>query len=253
MLTLHAISQSSIGIFEGNFEYQTMASSNGVRFAPTKEAELDPALRRLASTLPRSKPGAIMMAEVPGPVGIPDLVALPGPGPALQRRLDSLIPPVLNPVGVEVLSALYVRREIGIEALKRKCGQSDRTVSRALRDLEKKGAAIANGKLWRKADAMIPVGNIYALEAKVDDWRKGVRQAFRYRAWCSSSALVLSRMPRNCDPLFSTVRRLGIGLALDDQWLVRPPLSKIAPKEMLWGSEHFVAALGFAPTRSPLL
>ncbi|MFJ8637943.1 hypothetical protein [Streptomyces sp. NPDC093610] len=253
MLMRHAISQNSFGIFEGNFEYQTMASSNGVRFAPIKEAELDPALRRLASTLPRSKPGAIMMAEVPGPVGIPDLVALPGPGPALQRRLDSLIPPVLNPAGVEVISALHVNREISIATLKRRCGQSDRALSRTLHDLERKGAVISSGKLWRKSDAMIPVGNIYALEAKVDDWRKGVRQAFRYRAWCSSSALILSKMPRNPEPLLSVVQRLGIGLALDDQWLVRPPLFKIASKEMLWGSEHFVAALGFSPTRSPLL
>lgn len=253
MLTPQAISQSGFGIFEGNFEYQTMASSNGVRFAPTREAELDPALRRLASSLPRSKPGAIMMAEVPGPVGIPDLVALPGPGPALRRRLDSLISPVLNPIGVEVLSALNVRRGISVEAVKRKCGYSDRAVARALRDLEGKGAVIADGKLWRKSDAMIPVGNIYALEAKVDDWRKGVRQAFRYRAWCNSSALVLSKIPKDSDPLLSAVRRLGIGLALDDQWLVRPPLFKISPKEMLWGSEHFVAALGFSPTRFPQL
>lgn len=228
-----------------------MASSSGVRFAPTKEALLDPALRRLAATLPRSKPGVIMMAEVPGPVGIPDLVVLPGPSHALRRRLDSRIPPVLQRAEAEVLAMLNVRRALSLETLVKKSGYGQQSVSRMLRKLERQGAVISSGKLWRRAEEVIPVGNIYALEAKVDDWRKGARQAFRYRSWCGSSALVLSRLPKDRAPLLATVERLRIGLALEDQWLVRPPLSRISPAQSLLGSEHFIAALGFTPTRFP--
>lgn len=253
MLTSVAISENVYSELEGNFEYQSMTSANGVRFSPTKEAALDPALRALARSLPRSSPGVVMMAEVPGPVGIPDLLALPGSGARLARRLDSKIPPVLRQVDIEILTALRVRQGITMETVKSRVNRADRTIYQSLRNLCGTGAAVTSGRLFYRAESLEPVGNIYALEAKVDDWKKGVRQAFRYRAWCNASALVLSRIPKDRVPLISAAQRLSIGLAWEDQWIVRPKICKLDRVHRLWGSEHFVAALGFTPTKYPQL
>lgn len=230
-----------------------MTSSNGVPFTPTKEAVLDPALRSLARALPRSNPGVVMMAEVPGPVGVPDLIALPGSGDGLRKRLESKIRPVLRRADVELLAALKVRQGVTVETLRARVVGGNRAFNQSLRELTKDGAVIIDGRLIYRAESMAPVGHIYALEAKVDDWKKGVRQAFRYRSWCSASALVLSRMPKDREPLLSAARRLQIGLAWEDRWLIRPRVVKLDPVQHLLGSEHFVAALGFTPTRYPQL
>ncbi len=230
-----------------------MTSSHGVRFSPTKEASLDPALRNLAQALPQSTLGVAMIAEMPGPSGIPDLVALPNPGAALTRRLDSKIPAILSRTAIEIVASLKVRQGITLKSLQSRVPRADRTISQSLRHLIESGAIIQEGNLLYRAGPLQPVGNLYALEAKVDDWRKGIRQAFRYQSWCSASSLVLSRMPKNSDLLISTSRRLSIGLALEDRWIVRPRISRIDHVQRLWGSEHFIAALGFAPTKSPQL
>ncbi|MFJ5017019.1 hypothetical protein [Streptomyces griseoluteus] len=251
MLTPAIISHSFQ--LEGNFEYRSMTSSHGVRFTPTKEAALDPALRTLARSLSRKPPGVIMIAEMPGPSGIPDLVALPGSGVHLMKRLESQIPPVLKRTDIEVIAALKVRQGISPEALKSRVHRAEKTVLQSVRDLSQSGAVLKSGKLLYRAEALQSVGRLYALEAKVDDWKKGMRQAFRYRSWCDASTLVLSQMPRNREPLLATARRLNIGLALEDRWIVRPRVAKPDYIQRLWGSEHFVAALGFAPTKSPQL
>ncbi|MFF8880530.1 hypothetical protein [Streptomyces flaveolus] len=249
MLTRAGISQDFQ--LEGNFEYRSMTSSYGVRFSPTKEAALDPALRTLARSLPQSSPGLIMIAEMPGPSGIPDLIALPGMGTPLIKRLESQIPPVLKRADIEVIAALKVRQGITLDTLKSRVHRPERTVLQSVRNLTQSGAVSKKDKLLLRAEALQPVGHLYALEAKVDDWKKGVRQAFRYRSWCDASALILSQLPKNREPLLAAAQRLNIGLALEDRWLVRPRISKLDRIQRLWGSEHFVAALGFSPTKYP--
>lgn len=250
MLTRSELQQRSHEELEGIFEYLSMNSSTGVRFTPTKEALLDPALRTLAKSLPRANKGVAMMAEVPGPVGIPDLVALPAPGKDLTARLNSGIPPILHQSSIQVISALKIRQGISVSGLALKLEKTERSVSTTLRDLIRTKAARMDAGLAYRAPELIPVGRIYALEAKVDDWRKGVRQAFRYRAWCDASALVIGRMPKDPEPLMKAAERLNLGLACEDKWIIRPRISQNSSLNRLWGSEHFVAALGFNPTKS---
>lgn len=228
-----------------------MASASGVRFAPTREAALDPALRSLANALPRSKSGLVMIAEAPGPVGIPDLIALPGSGDALNRRLESGIPPTLRQIDAEVIASLKVRQGMTRSALVSRVGRGERAVVESVRGLLRSRAVISDGYLFYRAECLVPVGHIYALEAKVDDWRKGMRQAFRYRAWCSASAVVLSHIPKDRGPLVDAARRLNVGLALEDSWIVRPRIERLGRAQHLLGSEHLVAAIGFSPAKYP--
>ncbi|WP_158942418.1 hypothetical protein [Streptomyces sp. ERV7] len=157
----------------------------------------------------------------------------------------------MREIDIEIVAALNPRQGLTVETIKSRVGRSDRAVSQGLRNLSETGAVLTRGGLFYRAESLEPVGNIYALEAKVDDWRKGVRQAFRYRAWCNASALVLSRMPKNREPLISAAHRLNIGLACEDQWIVRPKICKLDRANRLRGSEHFVAALSFSPVRYP--
>ncbi|MDT0318082.1 hypothetical protein [Streptomyces millisiae] len=246
-----SLQQVSIN-FQETVEYRSNTTAAGVRFTPTIEAALAPMMRSLAASLPRAHRGVAMMAEVPGPVGIPDLVVMPAPGKALKNRLASGIPPVLKQAHVHMLVTLKFQQGTGVRALAKRLGKSDEWTAAALRELSQNGAAILRNGLAYRAEEVRPTGRIYALEAKVDDWRSGVRQAFRYRAWCDASVLVVARMPKDKTPLLEAVRRLHLGLACGDEWIIRPRISPIGMHNRLLGSEHFVAAIGFTPTRFPL-
>src|ERR1700754_3126847 len=91
-------------------EFRSLTETSGKRFEPIGERLLEPALRSLAIRLPRASLGVTVVAEMPGPVGVPDLVAIPAPGDALDKRLRSTIPPQLSLGNVDILANLSTKR-----------------------------------------------------------------------------------------------------------------------------------------------
>lgn len=218
------------------------ADMPGRRFPPTAERELYPALQELAAFLPGCCSGVLLIAEMPGPRGLPDLVAVPI-GEELGRRLSHSCPPLLNWNDARLVAACTTLRPTSVEVLARRLGHDVEGTRRRVRRLIQQTALLQVGSGYVRCKAMQPVGRIYALEAKVDDWCGGLGQALRYGTWADAATLVVSRLPRDPSRAVAQAQRLGLGLAVGRRWLVRPTIRPLSRAQRLWSSEHVVATL----------
>lgn len=224
-------------------EQASLSGRPGRRFAPEAERELEPVLRGLAARLPGAVRGVSVIAEMPGPAGLPDLVAVPLT-PALAQRLTYWSPPLLSWPDVRLVAAASVNRPLTVSVLARRLTTSEQGIRRHVSRLVHCGALTLteSGCVLRPA-AIKPVGTLYALEAKVDNWSAGLDQALRYSAWADASAVVVSRLPRDHSKAVTLARTLQLGLAHGPRWLVRPMVRRLEFARRLWASEHVVAAL----------
>ena len=233
----------SDGMLARLHEQPTRLERAGRRFVPEAERQLEPVLRALAARLPGAGQGVRVIAEMPGPAGLPDLVAVPLTS-SLASRLGYGCPPLLSWPDVRVVAAASVNRPMSVAVLARRVGVAEGLVRRTVPRLLECGALIRTGRdgLFRPS-AMAPVGRLYALEAKVDDWSAGLGQALRYSSWADASAVVVSRLPRDHSKAIALAQDLQLGLALGSRWLVRPTVRRLEFARRLWASEHVVAAL----------
>jgi hypothetical protein len=89
------------------------------------------------------------------------------------------------------------------------------------------------------------VGRLYAIETKVRDWQRAVRQARIYALWCDSYVIVMPRISRgSLQQMVAAVAADRAGLVVDRKWVRRPRLARTSSAHRLWGSEHVVAAFG---------
>lgn len=219
-----------------------MRTRAGRRFLPAAELQLSPVLRALAGRLPGAAGGIIAVAELVGPAGLPDLVAMPSTA-ALHERLALGVPALLAEGDARLVAACSAIRPLSLGAIARRAALSESGVERRLRRLASVGAVLPMSRGWVRASTLRPAGRLYALEAKVSDWQGGIAQALRYGGWADGSGAVLGRLPRNQGPAIEQAHRLGVGLALQDRWLVRPRVHQLPVARRLWASEHLVAAL----------
>lgn len=224
-------------------EQGSLRERPGRRFTPGAERELEPVLRGLAARLPGAGRGVSVIAEMPGPAGIPDLVAVPLTT-SLAQRLNHRTSPLLSWPDVRIVAAASVNRPLSSAVVARRIGIQEQAVLRHVPRLVHLGALTKTetGCLLRPA-AMEPVGTLYALEAKVDDWSAGLDQALRYSSWADASAVVVLRLPRDHSRAVALAKDLQLGLALGSRWLVRPTVRRLEFARRLWASEHVVAAL----------
>lgn len=224
-------------------EQASLRERPGCRFLPNAERELEPVLRGLAARLPGAGRGVSVIAEMPGPAGLPDLVAVPLTS-SLAERLNHWSPPLLSWPDVRLVAAASVNRALTVAVLARRVAVPEHAIRRHVSRLVHLGALTrtTTGCLLRPA-AMRPVGTLYALEAKVDNWSAGLDQALRYSSWADASAVVVSRLPRDHSRAITLARDLQLGLALGPRWLVRPTVRRLEFARRLWASEHVVAAL----------
>lgn len=217
----------------------------GRRFEPIHERELESDSLRAARALPAAHRGLIVLRELAGPFGIPDLVAVVGVPNRLEDRLALGVPPLLNQVDAGVVAAAAPRAARTVETLAARLGWRAASVQRRLPELVRVGALIAAGPATYVRPAPLqPVGRLYAIEAKVKDWRRALRQARTYSLWCDSYVLVMASLSSGSQPtLVEAVKDDGAGLVVAGRWLQRPRLGRRSPAQRLWGSEHLVAAL----------
>jgi hypothetical protein len=220
----------------------------GRRFLPGAERALDPVLRNLAARLPGAVKGVSVIAEMPGPTGLPDLLAIPMT-PRLAARLELQCPPLLAWSDARLAAACSPRHPLSAPTLARRVDGDIRAVTRRLSRLSACGALVkAKSGYFLRTPELEPVGRLYALEAKVDDWSGGFGQALRYGTWADASAVVVHQLPRDSSRAVQLATTLGLGLAHETRWLVRPRLRRLSLAHRLWASEHVVAAMaGAAP------
>jgi hypothetical protein len=225
---------------------ETARPHPGRQFEPIQELPLVEVALAACSKLPNAHRGLLVIRELVGPIGIPDLTAVVGDGLPLQKRLELPIPPLLNRIDAAVVAAAHTRTASSVDELARRNGWPIQTVARRIPRLLKSGALIESrrsGQLTRPS-ALAPVGRIYAIEAKVRDWRKGIRQARAYSVWADSYVLVMG--PLQMKPLSELLNQVDEdrgGLIVGGEWKRRPFLKETIKANRLWASEHVIAAI----------
>lgn len=219
-----------------------LPSRSGRRFEPTAERVLHPALGTLAASLPGARGSLLTFDEFPGPVGMPDLVAVTRADAALYTRIEAGIAPVTSAADAAILSTVAIRRTTTVQTIRKCLGvTSGDQIERRIRRLLTTNALQSCGRGYRRNPALVPLGRMYALEAKVSDWQRAMAQALRYVRWSDAAAVVLLDPPKDLNPAREQARQLQLGLAVRDQWLVRPVLRPTTPGLRLLASETVVA------------
>lgn len=231
------------GGLEGYYEWTPAFVPAGRRFEPTAERALEPTVRQLASRLPGSSSGVLATAQFAGPSGIADLVAVTRAQELLAARLRLGAPSLSRFADTSVVAAVAVRRTTRAPYVAKALGISEAQAARRLRQLSDAGFLSQNGSGYRRHPVFVPIGRMYAFEAKVSDWRQAIAQALRYARWADAAGIVLLKPPKDVESLKAYARALRIGVAVENRWLVRPVLQRVSPGLRLLSSEIFVAAL----------
>jgi DNA-binding Lrp family transcriptional regulator len=224
----------------------------GRRFQPIQELSLHPVALRAAEALPSAHVGVIAARELAGPIGIPDVTALVGNPERLRARLNADVRPLLHRVDVGVLAAASSRRALSIQTFAQRLNWPVETVARRIPNLVRAGALKRSGSGYLRHAAIQPLGRIYAIEAKVSDWRRALIQARAYGVWADAYVLVMGGLsPRAIEQLLKEVSIDGGGLMVEGVWHRRPVVHPLPAPDRIWAAEHFVSGIAHSYHPSP--
>jgi hypothetical protein len=224
---------------------ETSRPRAGRRFEPTHELALEVPAIRACESLPGARHNLVVVRELVGPVGIPDLTALVGNPAVLKARRALDVPPLLHQVDAAVVAVAHYHIGQTPAALARALAWPESTVRRRLDALLSSGAIeeVRPGRFVRQP-ALVPLGRIYAIETKLEKWRRALRQARTYSVWADSYVLVMGSLaPGSLSQLSTQVAADRGGLVVRGKWIRRPAVHKLARSRRLWASEHLVAAI----------
>jgi hypothetical protein len=216
----------------------------GRRFPPDAERQLDRAAKQAARELPGADTGLLALREFHAPFGVPDLTVIVGDASARRRRLRLRVPPVLNEIDAGLVAAASDTQPMSPRQFAQRLSWSLATVTRRLPSVVRSGALreVAPERYLRPA-GLQPIGTIFAVETKLNDWRRALTQCRTYRTWADSYVLVMPNVSAVALTVLSReVRRDGGGLLIDESWVVYPRTRRIAKARRLWASEHVIAA-----------
>jgi hypothetical protein len=218
----------------------------GRRFQPVQELSLERVALRACSALPGAQRGLIVIKEVVGPFGIPDLVAVVGSPSLVAERRKLGVPPLLNEIDAAIVGAASPRAPRRIETIARRLNWPIDILTPRLPQLLATCALIeVSPCVVVRPEALRPVGRIYAVETKVADWRRAVRQGRMYQLWCDTYLVVMDTLGSAAlEALVVASEEDGAGVVVDGQWRRRARIRPRPEWRRLWGSEHVIAALG---------
>lgn len=217
----------------------------GRRFRPTHERELMQPAIQACHSLWGATENLILLEELSGPIGVPDITAVVGDSCRLDARLELAVPPLLNEIDASVTAIAHPYTARSTALFARRLDWPTGTVARRIPRLLRVGALREiRPDVYVRPTGLEPIGRIYAIEMKVDGWTSGLRQARAYSTWADSYILVMGRVSsRALDKLTAEVRRDGGGLVVGERWICRPHLRRHTKPRRLWASEHVVAAV----------
>jgi hypothetical protein len=225
---------------------QSLLERGGRRFQPTKELALERVALKACASLPGASHGQLIIKEVVGPFGIPDLVAVVGSPSLVAERRQLDVPPLLNEIDAAIVGAASPRAPRRIETIARRLNWPIDIVTQRLPQLIATGALVeVSPCVVVRPEALRPVGRIYAVETKVADWRRAVRQGRMYQLWCDTYLVVMDTLGSAAlEALVAASGEDGAGVVVDGQWRRRARVRPRPQWQRLWGSEHVIAALG---------
>lgn len=217
----------------------------GRRFEPTHELVLHDLAVELSRDLRDASKGLLLIRELAGPIGVPDVTALVGDQGPLEARLALDVPPLVNEIDAAIAAVTYAQKPRSAKAIARVLTWPEETVNRRLPGLLRSGALLpASTGTYTRPEELVPVGQVVAIEAKVKDWRRALAQARSYSVWADNYVLVLGPLAaRTIDRLHAEVTTDQGGLVVDGRWVARPRRRKLGRANRMWASEHLIAAL----------
>ena len=84
----------------------------GRRFQPVRERSLEGVALEACASLPGAQAGLVVIKEVAGPYGIPDLVAVVGDPKVARERLALGVPPLLNELDAAIVATTAPRARL---------------------------------------------------------------------------------------------------------------------------------------------
>jgi hypothetical protein len=222
---------------------ETSAPRPGKRFEPVQERELHETALTVAEDLPGASRGLVVVPEFAGPIGIPDFTAYVGPTQTLLRRQRLAVPAVVSDIDAGIVSAAHTRRPLDARGLSEALGWPVSTIAGRLRRLVVTGALLERRPgLYVRPSEIEASGRLYAIETKIEDWGKALRQVRTYRVWADAYVLVMTGLSgRTTEALLGEVRRDRGGLVVDGIWLARPRLGRTDDWRRLQAVERFAA------------
>jgi hypothetical protein len=223
----------------------------GRRFESIQELAVHEGAVAAAAKLPGSAAGLIVIPEMPGPIGIPDFIAIVGGRRQLAARLECGINPIRSPLDASIVSALHVGRARSVPDVGGALSMPLDALSVRLRALTREGAVQeVGGNRFVRNVSLTPGGTVYAIEAKVRDWRRAALQSRKYRVWTDNYVLALgpvSDQVRNS--ALEEIAQDGAGLIVAGLWIRKPTAQTITKVNRFLAFEHIAAALsGYQPS-----
>jgi hypothetical protein len=182
--------------------------------------------------------------------GIADVVGMVLPSHWLAQRVKLGVPPITGRASAYVLSSFRRSRDMDVHDLRKRVHLSEDAYRRSLAQLRDVGAIVAKGDILQIHSSLYLNGldHAVAIEAKMADWFRGLRQASAYSLFAPLSYLAV---PAGVAPGVKSRRdfftRNGVGVvAIDDCSLPRviirarrrtPPsrLHRVLLRERLFG------------------
>jgi hypothetical protein len=222
----------------------SVRARHGRMFQPADERRLIPQARRAIALL-GGESSVLALAEFNAPFGVPDFTAVVGGQPERTKRLRSGIPALLNEIDAGIVAAASATTPRSAKHLAHLLRWPLEAVQRRLPSLLGTRAIIepAVGR-YTSTPAIKPWGTTYAVEMKVSDWRKGLKQCRRYGLWADGYFLVLASVPAaSREQLLAEVVSDSGGLLVGGEVLSMPRPRSLRRSRRLWAIEHVVAEL----------
>jgi hypothetical protein len=233
------------------YEWPASRVRSGRQFAPVAEAELWPTLRALALRLPSTDGTVHVVPEFSAANGIADLVALVSAEQGIRDRFSSGAGYLQSVSEASVASVFPTRRKVRADRAIGRLDMSERQARAIVAKLVLRGVLHRQGSYFIRDPAVVAVGRMYALEAKVADWRRGMTQSLRYSTWSDAAAVVLAKNPHDVERARERAKSFGIGMAVGSKWVVRPRLRRGSPGLRLLSSEIFLASIAGGSYHNP--
>lgn len=225
-------------------------SRAGRRFEPLGEVQLHDLILDVAASVPSKGSDAIVIPEMPSPLGLPDFVAIIGGKDWLRRRARSGVSATLVPADCHLLASMANSRPLKLETIARRAGWNEPDAREVARRLLRTGAIeeLANGTLRRNGD-IEPSGYVFGIEAKLKDWRRAMIQGRNYRTWANNYVVVLGDIGAQANlRARESVAADGGGLYTREGWVARPQRRDPAMSSRILGFEYVYAAIGLKPS-----
>jgi hypothetical protein len=219
----------------------------GQRFEPVQERFLRTDALDAIGALPHAHRGLSIWREVAGPYGIPDFLAVVGDPQKLADRSSLPVPPLLNEIDAGIVANAPLRSGLDAQGFAERLEWSPASIERRLPRLARIGALAERGDRFVRPKGLNPIGRVYAIETKVKDWRRALKQARTYGLWCDNYVVVMSAISEgSLSEASANVAQDGGGLYVAGRWVLRPRAQNLNAARRLWGSEHVLAAIGRA-------